>query len=676
MSSDQRKNRYYCRRCKRYLSYKICPIHGIEHTEVIKTDSSSSGSTPPLNGNTNRSATPQPGEKINDKFALPAPGESQKLNNLKTPSADASIARITDTPASAGNDAQTPADEDDFSPVLNNLFKDDNPAPQRPPVNNRPTRAAATDFNFDQQQLEDRLNGLNNPQPQQPVQPQPQQPTPPAASQNMHDEMVDSISSIDIESIFRETSNQPPRPQRPHAQAQPQAQAQAQPQPQVQQDPQIHATYDPMASGIHNPVASATSVHSQPRAQRQQRRKPRRKPAKASQGASFLKDIPSWAWIATLVVLIIIAGTVVSYNFQGAAVDTPTAVESNEPGIMDKITDNANNLWASLSSVFATDETAPAVPATVDAASIPPATEATSVVNQLLDKANLAYTQGNLLTPENENAVAYLNQILEEEPEHAGALDLQDQILLFYFEAAEEAIDAQKFDGAVGAYQNILKIKPGDPEIISEINRTLELKKVTETLNNMSELSKTQQEVKELQKEKYRLRSEVQKEKRRLTSRGSTAVNRKTRPSTAGRSGKPIEVSGLDKLGINSEDGSVNALDIPEDDLDALGIDAVEESNPLVGETMIDGGRKEYVHRDKPFIPLRLRSDKKIVIEAECVVDIDGRVESVNILSPTKNPQLNQLALNSFKNYRFKPATYKGNPVRFRSVELLAIDAQ
>ena len=164
MSSDQRKNRYYCRRCKRYLAYKICPIHGIEHTEVIKTDSTSSGATPPFNGNTSQSSSPQPGEKINDKFALPAPGESQKLNNLKTPSADASIARITDTPPKADNGTPPSHEEDDFSPVLNNLFKDDSPVPPRPPANNSSSRASATDFSFDQQQLEERLNNLSNPQ--------------------------------------------------------------------------------------------------------------------------------------------------------------------------------------------------------------------------------------------------------------------------------------------------------------------------------------------------------------------------------------------------------------------------------------------------------------------------------------------------------------------------------
>ena len=60
------------------------------------------------------------------------------------------------------------------------------------------------------------------------------------------------------------------------------------------------------------------------------------------------------------------------------------------------------------------------------------------------------------------------------------------------------------------------------------------------------------------------------------------------------------------------------------------------------------------------------------MILAECIVATDGTVEKVNLVSPSKSKKVNELAIQSLHRYRFKPATYKGNPVRFKSVEVLS----
>lgn len=77
------------------------------------------------------------------------------------------------------------------------------------------------------------------------------------------------------------------------------------------------------------------------------------------------------------------------------------------------------------------------------------------------------------------------------------------------------------------------------------------------------------------------------------------------------------------------------------------------------------------MHREKPDLPAGVNVKGVVMILAECIVGVDGQVEQVQIVSPSSNPKLNQLAEASFHKYQFKPATYQGEPVRFKSIEVM-----
>ena len=60
------------------------------------------------------------------------------------------------------------------------------------------------------------------------------------------------------------------------------------------------------------------------------------------------------------------------------------------------------------------------------------------------------------------------------------------------------------------------------------------------------------------------------------------------------------------------------------------------------------------------------------MILAECVVDTNGEVTSVTLVNGADDQHLNQIAMESFRKYRYKPATFNGDPVRFKSLEVMA----
>ena len=70
-------------------------------------------------------------------------------------------------------------------------------------------------------------------------------------------------------------------------------------------------------------------------------------------------------------------------------------------------------------------------------------------------------------------------------------------------------------------------------------------------------------------------------------------------------------------------------------------------------------------------MPSWLNYDGVHKIRVECIVDTDGRVESVSLVKPSTNKSLNKLAADTFKRYKYKPATFQGNPVRFKVVEII-----
>ena len=89
----------------------------------------------------------------------------------------------------------------------------------------------------------------------------------------------------------------------------------------------------------------------------------------------------------------------------------------------------------------------------------------------LMKKAKTAYLRKRYLMPEGENAIFFVSQIQNLEPEHSGALEIQNNIISFYRQKADAAFEDKAYQTAYKYYQNILKILPEDNHAKNQVDR-------------------------------------------------------------------------------------------------------------------------------------------------------------------------------------------------------------
>ncbi|HQU73742.1 MAG TPA: energy transducer TonB, partial [Calditrichia bacterium] len=245
---------------------------------------------------------------------------------------------------------------------------------------------------------------------------------------------------------------------------------------------------------------------------------------------------------------------------------------------------------------------------------------------------------------------------------------LQGEIVAFYLERAEQALQEEAFDLAIENYRNILKVSPDNTEVLDQIDVTLKKKNVHAMLNDLDQLAEAkaevQAEIKELRKEKYKTRAQNQTSRRRR----SDAVPDPVADASSSDGISDLGIDLLSKALGGQEEGEAQPNPSPA----ASSQTSVSKAPKLVEESQIDGGKKAYLHIAVPEVPQSLRSEDLVMVLAECVVGTDGEVESVKLVSPAENDAYNKLAKDALQQYRYKPATFSGMPVRFKAVEVLS----
>lgn len=299
----------------------------------------------------------------------------------------------------------------------------------------------------------------------------------------------------------------------------------------------------------------------------------------------------------------------------------------------------------------------------------------------LMKKAADAFNAGRYLEPAEDNANHYIVEILQNDPGFTPAMELRNRMLDHFYQQAEIAFDGDQYDAAVTFYQNILAVKPGDPVVANALDRALKLKYVYGMLDDMSGVEAAKNELKNLQREKYRLKNQIQQERNKLKeiSRQIETLNQGASENSTVKQGNPAGQSQITAVSAGLAPSPANAASKWEEELGislvSLGGSVSPSSEPPkpVEETLLDGGKKEYLHREKIQLPADYKSKEMTMILGECIVGADGQVETVSLISPADDERLNRLAAEAFKKYRFKPATYNGNPVRFKSIEVVSI---
>ena len=86
-------------------------------------------------------------------------------------------------------------------------------------------------------------------------------------------------------------------------------------------------------------------------------------------------------------------------------------------------------------------------------------------------------------------------------------------------------------------------------------------------------------------------------------------------------------------------------------------------------EPFIDGGQREYLRRVKPKFPdIYKRTRREGLVIMEVIVARDGSVESYRILR-SDGEAFSEAVRDVIRQFRYKPATVNGKPVRFKVVE-------
>ena len=101
---------------------------------------------------------------------------------------------------------------------------------------------------------------------------------------------------------------------------------------------------------------------------------------------------------------------------------------------------------------------------------------------------------------------------------------------------------------------------------------------------------------------------------------------------------------------------------------------AVDYNNIFL-EAFLDGGKKEYISKEKIQVNEILRRTMQSgVVRIQVIVAKNGRVESAKILKGFHDI-LDEAALEAAKKFRYKPGTVNNQQVRFRTIEVFIFSA-
>jgi len=455
--AEPAKAKYYCKRCKRELLSKICPIHGVESTIVIEAPAAASSISATNNGfaaNENRTNISQtrplmPGngplpkfqpKPLNSGSQKPATGQrpasSSQASSLKTNATGASSVRAqqeksaTDLPA----------------------------APQR------------------------NKTAVNKPKPA----------TVNSPGKNLKTETVTPPASTPHIII----EEKPSRAQKPASAASPSVKK------------------EKISKGKATPPKTETK---------------KARPQQMPNTVKTPKGVPSWAyWSGGALVLILFAMALYAFYYPNY---TRNSLYSRAEELLNQgHTEAAVQLYREYKLRYPGDSAIPEINERINRIQ---QNESQFIQKQvrifgLMQKAAEAYNKQQYLLPDEDNAIRYISEILQEDPQFIPALELQNRIVDFYYAQAEAAFDEDRYDKAILYYKNLLVIKPNDALIQNAIDRSLKLKYVHEMLDDSGGLAEAKANYKNLQSEKYKLKTQIREERQRLQEVSRQLENKKS----------------------------------------------------------------------------------------------------------------------------------------------------
>lgn len=93
----------------------------------------------------------------------------------------------------------------------------------------------------------------------------------------------------------------------------------------------------------------------------------------------------------------------------------------------------------------------------------------------LLEDARAAFRKQRFLVPEDRNVITYTAEILQLNPTHAEALEMQALVMNYYEEKAEDAREKRHYNSAIQNYRNMLKILPNDQKTLKKLEAVVQM---------------------------------------------------------------------------------------------------------------------------------------------------------------------------------------------------------
>lgn len=99
----------------------------------------------------------------------------------------------------------------------------------------------------------------------------------------------------------------------------------------------------------------------------------------------------------------------------------------------------------------------------------------TERIAALLEDARAAFRKQRFLVPEDRNVITYTSEILQLNPTHAEALEMQALVMNYYEEKAEAAREKRHYNTAIQNYRNMLKILPNDQRTLKKLEAVVQM---------------------------------------------------------------------------------------------------------------------------------------------------------------------------------------------------------
>ena len=302
-----------------------------------------------------------------------------------------------------------------------------------------------------------------------------------------------------------------------------------------------------------------------------------------------------------------------------------------------------------------------------------------SQLSDLLSRAKKSFEMQRYLVPEDDNAFSTILKILQIDPNNAQAIEMLEEIKRFYASTGDRAQRSGRYNSAIEFYENYLIISPNDPEILYKIDETKALliaeKRAVENRKSFNNL-KAQQDSDD---SKIAITPETPVEKepaisanQTRTSSSPTIANRtQPLPSDKVLENTPSANNTNRPTAINSS-GSVPSSKPATQLLPNPTPSNSTDFQPLtvVSDTLLDQPVR-LIKKAKPRNTKVWDIQGFTEVRAICLVNESGIVESVELIEPSSFEWLNTLSIETLTNYRYQPGTYKGKPIKFKTIQTL-----